>query len=404
MSNAVFPLLPGLMWEVKRTPLWSTKVQRSVGGKEVRAAFYSNPIWSYQLSYEFLRDGNAAQVGFNELQTLQAFFLQRQGAFDSFLFKDPNDNYVAGHGFGVGDGVTVGFQLQRCYQGMNQQDYWSGAKTSQFTTPRTNLALYSQDFTNAVWTKTNLTDDGLCIAPDGTYTARRYTATGNATLAQTVAGLVPGQQYTDSVWMRCDLGASVKLGTTEGVGVANAITSAWGQAQQTFTASGASTVLTIGAGGSIPNGTIIEVWENQMELGAVDTPNITTTAAPATVTPKYWPLGGDGFEPVYNLNPSALPSTSPSYFDPSYIDPSYAGGTSSSLQVYVNGALKVNGVDYTVNSAGFVTFTVAPPAGAMLTWTGAYYWRVRFAQDEAEFSNFMQGLWELKTIELVSVK
>lgn len=61
--------------------------------------------------------------------------------------------------------------------------------------------------------------------------------------------------------------------------------------------------------------------------------------------------------------------------------------------IYDNGVLKVAGTDYTVNSTGVVTFTVAPAAGHSLTWTGAYYWRVRFQEDSTEFEQFMVKLW-----------
>lgn len=52
-------------------------------------------------------------------------------------------------------------------------------------------------------------------------------------------------------------------------------------------------------------------------------------------------------------------------------------------------------------SNGLISFSVAPAAGHALTWTGTYYNRCRFEQDVADFSKFMQDLWELKTLKLV---
>lgn len=72
-------------------------------------------------------------------------------------------------------------------------------------------------------------------------------------------------------------------------------------------------------------------------------------------------------------------------------------------QIYVGGVLKGSPGDYTV-SGGRVTFTTAPSAGAALTWSGQFYKRVRFLQDEAEFEQFMQNLWSAKKIELITVK
>lgn len=107
MSNELFPTLPGLSWGVIKAPMWSTTIQRSASGKEVRTSFYDRPIWNIQLTYEFLRGGN----GRAEFQTLLAFFNQRKGAFDSFLFNDPTDNTVLNQQFGIGDGANRSFVL-----------------------------------------------------------------------------------------------------------------------------------------------------------------------------------------------------------------------------------------------------------------------------------------------------
>lgn len=199
MSNAIFPALPGLAWDVVKTPRWNTKVQASVGGKETRARFFSAPLWRWQLSYEVLRQASA----FQELQTLVGFFNQRQGRFDSFLYSDPTDNSVTAEQFGTGNGSQKTFQLIRNW------------------------------------------------------------------------------------------------------------------------------------GGFIEN--------------------------------------------VVNVNVFAT--------------------------CFVNGVAVTYGTDYTVdNSTGLLTFVVAPAAGAVLTWTGTYYWRVRFDQDTADFQNFLYQLWTLKQLVLVSVK
>lgn len=115
MSNAVFPSnLPGLSWGVRKQPEFSTKVQKSVNGRELRAAFYSYPIYTFSLSYEVLRE-----VG-SELQTLMGFFLNRQGQFDSFLYTDPSDNAITDQNFGSGNGVKTQFQLSRSYGGFTE--------------------------------------------------------------------------------------------------------------------------------------------------------------------------------------------------------------------------------------------------------------------------------------------
>lgn len=69
--------------------------------------------------------------------------------------------------------------------------------------------------------------------------------------------------------------------------------------------------------------------------------------------------------------------------------------------------IKVNGITVvpsTVSTKGKVTFSSPPAAGAMLTWSGGFYYRVAFVQEETEFENFMQGLWANRSLELITVK
>lgn len=104
--------MPGIKWGSTKTSIWSTKVQKSASGRELRAAYYSYPLWKFSLSYEVLRSN-----ALNELQTLIGFFNARQGSFDSFLYQDPDDHDVTDQAFGLGDGVTTKFQLARSYGG-----------------------------------------------------------------------------------------------------------------------------------------------------------------------------------------------------------------------------------------------------------------------------------------------
>lgn len=98
---AIFPTLPGLMWNVHKQPIFSTRVQTSRSGRETRAAYWSYPIYRFELRYEFLRDDRsipANQTGASpahELKTLLGFFLQRRGSYEAFNFDDPTDDTIA---------------------------------------------------------------------------------------------------------------------------------------------------------------------------------------------------------------------------------------------------------------------------------------------------------------------
>jgi uncharacterized protein (TIGR02217 family) len=129
MSNLLFPDLRGLAWEYTLAPTFSTGVQQATGGREVRAAFWSAPIWKITLSYNYLHDDSqhVDQNGYSELQQIIGFFLARQGQFDSFLLdlaqltRKPLDSTVSGQPIGVGDGSTSSFQLVRNIGGYLEQ-------------------------------------------------------------------------------------------------------------------------------------------------------------------------------------------------------------------------------------------------------------------------------------------
>ena len=110
MSDAVYPTLPGLAWNATWTPTFRTRIQTAVSGKEYRASMMANPIYHVTLQYEFLR-----QDARRELSRLAGFFLERRGAFDSFLIEHDTDNTVTDQPIGTADGLTRQFQLLRSF-------------------------------------------------------------------------------------------------------------------------------------------------------------------------------------------------------------------------------------------------------------------------------------------------
>ncbi|MCE9561884.1 MAG: DUF2460 domain-containing protein [Planctomycetes bacterium] len=117
MSAAVFPTLAGLGWEINRTPVWKTRLQESVSGKQTSIADWSYPRWQWELTYDFLRQGTVHGSAYAEFAQLAGFFNQRQGQFDSFLYQDADDDAVTGQALGTGDGTTTAFQLIRPFGG-----------------------------------------------------------------------------------------------------------------------------------------------------------------------------------------------------------------------------------------------------------------------------------------------
>lgn len=70
--------------------------------------------------------------------------------------------------------------------------------------------------------------------------------------------------------------------------------------------------------------------------------------------------------------------------------------------IYLDGSRQVAG--YTIGATGLVTFDDPPGEDVRVSADFAYLFRCRFMQDEAEFSQFMKDLWELKKLEFVSKK
>ncbi|NTV01937.1 MAG: DUF2460 domain-containing protein [Chlorobiaceae bacterium] len=116
MSDFLFPTLPGLEWGGTKEPKFSTQISPHVSGREVRASNYAYPIWTWELSYEFLRAGAEA-----ELQTLMGFFLARSGSFDTFLYDDPDENNaLTGVVMGTGDNTQTKWSFYKTYAGFTE--------------------------------------------------------------------------------------------------------------------------------------------------------------------------------------------------------------------------------------------------------------------------------------------
>lgn len=66
-----------------------------------------------------------------------------------------------------------------------------------------------------------------------------------------------------------------------------------------------------------------------------------------------------------------------------------------------NNGTVVSGANYTVSSTGLVTFNSPPANTNVLSWTGEYYYRCRFMEDEADFEEFFNTFWELGELQFV---
>jgi GTA TIM-barrel-like domain/Conserved hypothetical protein 2217 (DUF2460) len=122
----VFPSLPGLGWSVHKRPSFSTRVASHVSGREVRAPFYAQGLYEFELTVEGL-DSTGVFPGLkaNSLQSLMGLFIQCQGQFGTFLYTDVTDNSATCVLSGFGNGTKTAFTLQRAIAGSSESISWA---------------------------------------------------------------------------------------------------------------------------------------------------------------------------------------------------------------------------------------------------------------------------------------
>ena len=129
MSNLLFPDLPGLTFDLKAVPTWSTVVQKSKNRARTALLNDPYPLWKFELNFEFLRGAgfNPAPAqrsarnpgGYSELDQILGFYNYHHGSCDDFLLdpcmltRKPGENQVHGSQIGIGDGTTTIFYLTR---------------------------------------------------------------------------------------------------------------------------------------------------------------------------------------------------------------------------------------------------------------------------------------------------
>jgi hypothetical protein len=140
---------------------------------------------------------------------------------------------------------------------------------------RTNLALHSDDHTNAAWVKSNMTTAKTSTGPDGVASsATRLTASaGNATSLQTVVSA--SATRASSVWMRRITGTgNIDMTLDNGVGwTTKTLTSSWAR----FDISQAAVTNPVFGIRIVTSGDAIDVYGNQMESAAFASSLIPTT-------------------------------------------------------------------------------------------------------------------------------
>lgn len=153
-------------------------------------------------------------------------------------------------------------------------------------TGRRNLATYSQDFQNRIWTKNSVSvTPNAAVAPDGTTTAALLTPAAASEFFYNTITAQPAGQYRFSIWIKSATGSPVSSslfsnssGVTPNPSIATPFTATteWQRIVHPLTSSGAGTIqFGIGGIGSGSNtfavGENLHVWGAQIEPGTSPT-------------------------------------------------------------------------------------------------------------------------------------
>ena len=225
---------------------------------------------------------------------------------------------------------------------------------------RTNLALYSQDFTNIYWTKTapvTLTADDR-VAPDGTQTGTKVVFTAvNQEVYKSVS--LSGTPYTISLWVYGTNGETITLFDGNTV-VLTTLTGTW---QRLVTTSSNTTHFDFGTfAGSTAR--TVWIWGAQLESGSFPTSYIPTTTAAVTRSADVCEITGGDFSGFWNASEGSVAAEWDRIFNDTSGEKNavwFAQNSSSPGSITMGHEL-YNGSEYFLSQADVALSATAPAA------------------------------------------
>jgi hypothetical protein len=431
VSSLLFPALAGISGvDVTRNYVWKTAVQEAISGKTTAVGLRTYPLVHYELVVNLLRNNQTP----SELLQLQGLYNAVKGRGDTFLYSDPEFNTVTAMPFGLTDGTTLSFQTTATFanaggpgspeliQNFNGVPFFSINRFGPLQefpvgATRTQFLLQSQNFANASWTKSSVAVlTASQAAPDGTATAAVINSTGTTNVAHFVSQ--GGGSGTAAAGIM-ELSVFVWAGAVEGRFM-------WLTIEDTVT-------------GSVVNGVFDTV------TGTVVSSNITGSGSwsgPAPSIAKSTSESGSNWYRI-SIGVTKVSANTVSAFiqgSNSSTSINYSSAASGTAVMVIWGAQLENTGAFppasliTSNSSGAyptmylptttaqitqADFTGLSPTGVLgitssnfgafagipLCWTGSFFYRCRFDEDEVVWSKFMTvGLWTVKKLAFTSIK
>lgn len=415
MSSLLFPTLPGLTFDVVRTPVWHTERQQALSGKRSTLAYMQYPLIHFELTFSVLRD----DVAVSEIKQVVGLFNALQAGYDNFLFTDPDFNTVSIMQYGTTDGTTLVFPLTAQYGagGYGYSELIQNVVTGtlslainrygsliEYPLPasRTQFCLQSSTYTNASWSKTNCSAviDGALVAPDGSVPfALVDTTTANVQhfMSQGFPTATAAGVYTFSIFVwngaaeasfivlqlgdittgnLCEAVFNTQTGAVSNVGSTgvwtgvvfevSAVNSQWNRFSIAVTYAG-------GTGGIGVFLTMEQVAGVATYAGTIGAGMVALWGAQFENAVSFPPSGG-AFPTMY------IPTTTATVTQQDIV------GIDTTFQIFIN-----------ANNFGSIH-------GIKLLWSGSFYYRCAFDEDKLDLVKFMNKWWTIKKLPFTSEK
>lgn len=363
MSNAIFPIPAQANgsrgWPIGKYPVFNTLTQTPASRRgETRISTTPYCTWEFSMTFPYVPGTFNDSTSY--LNQVAGFFMSMQGSANSFLYDDPQDNTISSPvSFGTGDGSTTAFQLSRPignYSDIIQNVNGTPTLYMNGTNITTRNLIPDSDGTSGTWT-----GDVLLIfsSTGGAVTGGQWTYTGTGSTSSfrakfsTPINVVPNAQYTLSGYIDASHVTSIAGGGNACFLLEDTTT------HTTF----AQAAQSIGTNGRVSVTFTMPSTTSQV-LVLMDTNNCTVASG----------------QPLVFSNPQLE-----------------IGSTATAYQ-------STNQTGYSISSLGVVTFTTAPAVNAALAWTGKYYFRCRFKNDDlSELKEISKNFWTIGQLEWVSV-